>query len=64
MAAVRAAYLSVGFKDGSAVQTPEKIHREPLLFATIVCCAVVMDILLFVDIPVLHEMFPATLRGY
>lgn len=64
VAAVMAAYLSVGFKDGSAVQTPEKIHREPLLFASIVCCAVVLDVLLFVDIPVLHEMFPATLRRF
>jgi len=64
IAAVMAAYLSVSFKEGSAAQAPEKLHREPLLLASIICCALLIAVLFFVDVPILHEIFPAELRSW
>jgi 4-hydroxybenzoate polyprenyltransferase len=64
VALVMAIYLGVGFKEGSAVQAPEKLYREPLLLVSVIVCAGLIGALLFVDIPVLQELFPPTLRTW
>jgi len=61
VAMVMAAYLALAFKPESAAQQPEKLYREPLLMASVIICALVMTILLFVDVPILHQMFVPSL---
>lgn len=61
IALVMAVYLSLAFQDDSAVQRPERLHAEPLLMAAVIGCAAVMLLLLFIDVPVLHQIFTATL---
>ncbi|MFL6278024.1 MAG: UbiA prenyltransferase family protein [Blastocatellia bacterium] len=57
IALLMAMYLSLAFKEQSAVQHPEALYREPKLMATIIACTVLMLILLFVDVPVLYHTF-------
>jgi decaprenyl-phosphate phosphoribosyltransferase len=57
---VMAAYLALVFQPDSAAQRPEKLYREPKLMIAILVCAAMMLLLLFVDIPELHEWFPPT----
>ena len=64
VALVMATYLAIGFKPGSATQTPEKLYREPILMVSVVACAVLIAVLLFVDIPALHEIFPASVQSW
>jgi 4-hydroxybenzoate polyprenyltransferase len=61
VALVMAIYLSLAFEHDSAVQRPEGLYREPNLMAAVVTCAVVMMVFLFVDVPILYEIFPPTL---
>jgi len=61
VAFVMSTYLGMSFKNGSAAQAPEKLYREPFLVASVICCAVVMGVLFFVDIPFLYEVFSPTL---
>lgn len=61
LALVMAVYLDLAFKENSAVQAPENLHREPRLMATVITCTVVMTVLFFVDIPWLHQIFAPTL---
>jgi decaprenyl-phosphate phosphoribosyltransferase len=61
VAVVMAVYLRIGLKPHSAAQAPEKLYREPLLMAAVVLCAVVLLVLLFVDIPAAHRLFPPTM---
>ncbi|MGI8991367.1 MAG: UbiA prenyltransferase family protein, partial [Bryobacteraceae bacterium] len=60
VALVMAQYLALSFKVDSAVQRPEGLYREPGLMAAVLCCTVVMCFLLFVDVPVLHQIFVPT----
>jgi decaprenyl-phosphate phosphoribosyltransferase len=60
VALVMAKYLSVAFKEDSAAQAPEKLHREPQLMVAVVACAIVMTVLCFVDIPSLVDLFAPT----
>ncbi|MBI4875349.1 MAG: UbiA family prenyltransferase [Acidobacteria bacterium] len=60
VAAVMAVYFALAFKPDSAAQRPEGLLREPLLMAAVVLCAVVLFLLLFVDVPLLHRLFPPT----
>ena len=57
VALVMAMYLSLAFKENSAVQRPEGLYREPLLMTAIIACTALMLLLLFVDLPVLHRIF-------
>ena len=57
VALVMATYLSLAFKRDSAVQRPEGLYREPALMAAVISCAAVMIGLLFVDVPILHNIF-------
>jgi decaprenyl-phosphate phosphoribosyltransferase len=54
---VMAVYLSLAFEKDSAVQRPEGLHSEPLLMASVTCCAALMLMLLFMDVPALHRIF-------
>jgi len=57
---VMAIYFNLSFDEDSAAQNPEKLYREPLLLiATIVCSAAIL-ILMFVDIPILRDIFSPT----
>lgn len=61
LALVMASYLSLAFKEDSAVQRPEGLYREPMLMAAVIGCTLVMAILMFTDMPVLYETFSPTL---
>jgi decaprenyl-phosphate phosphoribosyltransferase len=54
---VMAVYLSLAYKPDSAVQRPEGLYAEVGLMASVVLCATLMILLLFVDIPALHRLF-------
>lgn len=60
LALVMATYLSLAFKEDSAVQRPEGLYREPTLMAAVISCTLVMAMLMFMDIPLLHEAFNPT----
>jgi 4-hydroxybenzoate polyprenyltransferase len=55
-----AIYLHLAFKPDSAVQRPEGLWREPLLMASVLACVLIMAILLFVDLPVVDQIFTPT----
>jgi 4-hydroxybenzoate polyprenyltransferase len=57
VALVMAMYLSLSFKEDSAVQRPEGLYREPTLMAAVIACTILMAVLMLVDIPLLHEIF-------
>jgi decaprenyl-phosphate phosphoribosyltransferase len=57
---VMAVYLQLGFKTDSAVQSPEKLHREPLLMASVCSCTILMGVLFFVRVPILYQVFAPT----
>ncbi len=63
VALVMAQYLSLSFKGDSAVQRPEGLYKEPALMAAVICCTAVMVFLLFVDVPILHEIFVPTVAA-
>lgn len=60
VALVMAVYLSVSFKHDSAAQAPEKLYREPYLMASVIVCAIVMSVLVFVDFPNLSRLLAPT----
>ena len=60
VAVVMAIYFALAFKPDSPAQRPEGLLREPLLMAAVTVCAAIMILLLFVDVPLLHQMFPPT----
>lgn len=60
VALVMAIYLAMGLVEDSPVQQPEQLYRQPLFIGAVLACVVVMSTLLFVDIPILHEIFRPT----
>lgn len=58
VALMMATYLHLAFKPGSAVQNPEKLHREPILMIELAVMIAVIVILLLVDIPLVGRVFP------
>jgi hypothetical protein len=58
VALMMATYLHLAFKPGSAVQNPEKLHRERLLMFELALTTAVIVFLLVVDIPLLAQLFP------
>ncbi len=60
VALVMAQYLSLSFKADSAVQAPEGLYKEPGLMGAVLACSVLMVYLLFLDIPLLHQIFAPT----
>jgi 4-hydroxybenzoate polyprenyltransferase len=63
VALVMAIYLLLAFRPDSSVQRPEGLYREPLLMTAVILCAAVMTTLLFVDVPLLHNIFKPSLPG-
>lgn len=63
VAIVMAAYLELGFRAESAAQNPEKLYHEPRLMAAVVVCTVVMAALMYVDLPVLHQLIDPSFLG-
>jgi decaprenyl-phosphate phosphoribosyltransferase len=61
VALTMAVYCKLSFKDGSAVQNPEKLYREPVLMTSLLATVLVLAILLFVRIPLLERCFMPTL---
>jgi decaprenyl-phosphate phosphoribosyltransferase len=61
VALVMAIYLDLAFKDDSAAQAPEKLHREPGLMAAVVACAIALTVLFFVELPWLHKLLTPTM---
>ena len=57
VALVMAIYLSLSFKQDSAVQRPEGLYREPALMTAVAVAASVLSILLFVSVPTLQRWF-------
>jgi 4-hydroxybenzoate polyprenyltransferase len=60
LALVMAIYLSLAFKNESAVVNPEKLYKERTLMIVVVLCAIAMCTLLVVDIPALAHIFRPT----
>ncbi|MCA9101086.1 MAG: UbiA prenyltransferase family protein [Planctomycetales bacterium] len=61
IALVMAVYLHIAFKPNSPAQAPERLYREPMLMASVISCAVLLGVLLFVDLPWLHTALEPTL---
>jgi hypothetical protein len=57
---VMAVYFALAFKPDSAAQRPEGLLREPSLLAAVLICAAAMILLLYADVPLLHQAFPPT----
>jgi decaprenyl-phosphate phosphoribosyltransferase len=57
IALVMTVYFAMSFRADSAAQRPEMLYREPLLMMAVISCAAVMIFLLFVDVPILHQIF-------
>ncbi len=56
VALVMAIYLSLAFREDSPTQRPESLYREPVLMVAVVSCALLMSLLLFINIPLLHQV--------
>jgi len=50
-------YLSLGLKEDSPMQNPEKLHKEKGFFAYALFTAAVFVALMFMEIPALYELF-------
>ena len=61
VALVMAIYFKLSFKQGSAVQNPEKLYREPSLMLWFTATVIVMVGLLFVRLPWLENIFIPTI---
>jgi hypothetical protein len=61
VALVMAAYLALAFQANSAVQRPEGLYREPSVMLPVIACTLFMGILLFIDVPVLYDIFSPSL---
>jgi decaprenyl-phosphate phosphoribosyltransferase len=60
IAVVMAIYLGLAFRPGGAAINPERLYRErPLMTATIVCAAAML-VFMWVDVPLLDEIFRPT----
>jgi 4-hydroxybenzoate polyprenyltransferase len=52
-----AMYLHLAFRPESPVENPEKLYRERALMVVLVLTVTVMTVLLFVDLPFIHDAF-------
>jgi 4-hydroxybenzoate polyprenyltransferase len=50
-------YLHIAFKEKSAVQNPERLYRETGLMAYLAVCVLAFAGLMFVEIPMLYQLF-------
>lgn len=61
VALVMAVYLQLSYQRESAVQNPEKLHRSGALMSVVTLCFITIVVLLWVDVPLLNEVFRPTL---
>jgi hypothetical protein len=61
VALLMSTYFRLAFQQNSAAQSPEKLYREPLLMIEAALVTVLMICLLYVDIPILNQVFSPTL---
>ena len=52
-----ALYITLGLKEDSAVQNPEKLYREKAFFAYAIGTTLLFVVLMFVEIPILYTWF-------
>lgn len=57
VALVTAYYLALALREDSPVERPELLYRQKLLVLLIGVCTLFMGVLIFVDIPLLYELF-------
>ena len=57
---VMAQYLAMAFDRNSAAQRPELLFKQPWLMGQVVACSLLMMGLLFVDLPILSQLFKPT----
>jgi 4-hydroxybenzoate polyprenyltransferase len=55
-------YIHLGFLTDSPAQYPEKLYRQRGFVLFVALCVGVMVLLLFVNVPLLHEIFVPTMR--
>jgi len=55
-------YIRLGFLPDSPTQYPERLYREGGFMLYMAVCVVATMILLFVDIPILHNVFTPTIQ--
>lgn len=58
VALIMAIYFKLAFRSSSPVEHPEKLYKEHGLMLAVTSCSVLMVVLLFINIPVLVDMFP------
>jgi len=51
-----ASYIRIGLKTDSSAQAPERLFREPLLFALSIVLVVLLLLLTWIDLPILDEL--------
>jgi hypothetical protein len=56
-------YIHLGFLMDSPAQYPERLYRQRGFVLFVTLCVGVMLTLLFVDVPLLHEIFVPTMRA-
>jgi len=56
-----AIYIRMGFLEDSPTQNPEKLFQQRGFFLYCVLCAAVLLLLLFVPVPILHQVFQPTI---
>jgi len=61
IALLMSTYFRLAFEPHSAVQNPEKLYREPLLMVESAVIAVSMIALLYIDVPIIGQIFTPTL---
>jgi len=55
-------YIHLGFLDDSPAQYPEKLYRQKGFTLYCLLCGLVMQLLIFVDIPILYKIFESTIQ--
>ena len=56
-------YIHMGFLEDSPAQYPELLYKQKGFTAYCLLCGIVLQLLLFVDIPYLYRMFESTIPG-
>ena len=63
IALVMAIYQGLALREDSPVQKPEGLYKEKFLVVSVFLCLALMIALLFVDVPMLHEVFQSSTPG-
>jgi 4-hydroxybenzoate polyprenyltransferase len=61
VALIMSTYFRLSFQPQSSVQNPEKLYREPRLMLEVIVLSCAIVALLYIDIPVLSQIFSPTL---